>query len=144
MTGRRPWLASLLALLYPGAGHAYLREWGRALLWFILTMGAAVLVVPADAIEQTGPVTDPASFIAATRAIQEATPLFGTISIFVIIGFSVVDAYMLAREAKETTNTETSTDELDTCPECGKPLDEDLSFCHWCTTEFDNSHDKGD
>lgn len=23
-----------------------------------------------------------------------------------------------------------------TCPNCGKEVDADMEFCHWCTTEF--------
>lgn len=33
-SGKRLWLASALAVIYPGLGHVYLREWLRALLWF--------------------------------------------------------------------------------------------------------------
>jgi hypothetical protein len=43
---KRPWLAVVLTLVVPGLGHAYLRLWGRAVLWFVLVLGTVITLVP--------------------------------------------------------------------------------------------------
>jgi hypothetical protein len=50
---------------------------------------------------------------------------------------SALDAYRLAvinnylvRMREHTGGTARS------CPECGRPLDDDLEFCHWCSTRL--------
>jgi len=43
---KRPWLAAALAFVYPGLGHAYLRSWLRAFIWFLLGVMTAALVTP--------------------------------------------------------------------------------------------------
>jgi predicted amidophosphoribosyltransferase len=44
---------------------------------------------------------------------------------------SVGDAYVLARQGSSTDGQH--------CPSCGKELDEDLDFCHWCTQRLDGN-----
>lgn len=119
--GRRPWVAVLLAFVYPGLGHVYLREWGRALLWFVLAVGSIVLLAPAP---DTGEVT---SIDALLRASQQV-PLAALLALASVTAFSMVDAYLLAvREPSEHEESGAS------CPHCGREVDEDIDFCHWCT-----------
>ena len=131
-TGRkRPWLAALLAFLYPGLGHLYLRALLRALLWFGLSLTAAVLLVPQSAVPTELSVDAAVSF-------SRNLPLDVTLSLLVIRIFNTVDAYVLATR-QETGGDGGRADAADgeTCPSCGKELDADLEFCHWCTTRLD-------
>ncbi len=131
-TGPRPWIATVLALLYPGLGHVYIRSWGRAILWFALTVGTTMFIVPEQVFESVDPIADP---FAVSQAIVAETPTLGLVSIFLVIGFSTVDAYLTARRM----NDETASTQTHTCPECGRQIDEDLSFCPWCATELDTT-----
>jgi hypothetical protein len=54
-----------------------------------------------------------------------------------ILLLSTVDAYRLATV---TDRRQTSTEEGPTCPHCGKPIDETLDFCQWCTEPLDGRH----
>ena len=119
-----PAVAALLALLYPGMGHVYLRRWGRALLWFTLWFLAVTLTVPSSAFEGVGTV---AGFVAAVESLALSRYAEG---LGVTVG-SVGDAYVLASQGATTDGH--------TCPACGKELDEDLDFCHWCTQRVDGS-----
>lgn len=119
---RRPWLAVLLAFVYPGLGHVYLREWGRALLWFGMAIGAVLLLVPAPATE-TGAGFD--AILAGQRI-----PLAAVLALATITGFSMMDAYRLAVGQRTAAGTR--------CPSCGRELDESLEFCHWCTEHLED------
>lgn len=118
---RRPWLAVLLAFVYPGLGHVYLREWGRALLWFGLAIGALLLLVPS-------PASDPPTGLDAILA-GEGLPLAAVLALATITGFSMLDAYRLAVGQRGVDGSR--------CPSCGRELDGSLEFCHWCTERLD-------
>jgi predicted amidophosphoribosyltransferase len=67
-----------------------------------------------------------------------------TETVVVLVGITVlsmVDAYWLATQANRT-------QQLDepgaACPNCGKEIDPDIEFCHWCTTELQPTSDEGD
>jgi len=79
----RPLTAAVLALLIAGLGHAYLRRWGRAALWFatILGGGLALSALYAEP-GATGPLDLPA------RVIVPTVTLFAA---------SAVDAFLIAR-----------------------------------------------
>lgn len=130
---KRPWLAAVLALVSPGLGHVYLREWFRALLWFGLVVSTTSLLVPESALSATVPsamtvdaVVD--AFVAASEAVRFRTQL----ALFGITTLSMADAYWMATAG----NRRAAADAGTVCPSCGKELDDDLSFCHWCTTEL--------
>jgi hypothetical protein len=136
-SARRPWLAALLGVLATGAGHLYLRRWLRAVGWLALTTAVTVLYVPEPVLT------------AATAA--DTVPLEPFLPTLTVIALSVTDAYLIAKlsnrlhaslgnRGSRPTNT-TARDDPDTddsvdCPHCGKPLDPDLEFCHWCTTDL--------
>jgi hypothetical protein len=94
-----------------GAGHAYLRRWGRALAWFVVVLGVGATLIVAFA--------DP-------RAARVATlPVHVTGPILVLLTLNTADTYYVARR-------DAGEDGGDTCPSCGRSLDPELSFCPWC------------
>ena len=126
---KRPWIAVLLALVYPGLGHLYLREWIRGIMWFGLIVSSVMLLLPDDAFPETLSVD---AYVAAAAAI----PLHVSLAIVVLSVLSVADAYYLARRSAAPASTQTPGDGTRNCPNCGKELDADLDFCHWCTTRI--------
>ncbi|WP_229110143.1 DUF7575 domain-containing protein [Halapricum desulfuricans] len=87
---KRPWLAAVLSLLYPGIGHLYLREWFRALLWLVLVFAASYVFVPAEATPETLSVS---TIIEASQAV----PTYGMVAMLALTLLSMGDAYVLAR-----------------------------------------------
>jgi hypothetical protein len=129
-TGRkRPWLAAVLAFVYPGLGHVYLREWLRAVLWFGLVVSTSTLLVDQAA---TAPLQDGFS-LDALLAVSANIPIEASVALLAITLLSMADAFWMATRENETTEVVEGTN----CPNCGKELDEDIDFCHWCTTELD-------
>jgi hypothetical protein len=124
-TEKRPWLAAVLAFVYPGLGHVYLREWLRALLWFFLVVTSSTLLVPDDAVPSAFSVD---AFLTAAGNV----PPEAALALVSITFFSMVDAYWVAKRS----NTQTAVMEGTTCPHCGKDVDPDLDFCHWCTEQI--------
>lgn len=121
---KRPWLAALLAALATGLGHLYLRRWRRAVGWLAVLLVATVLFVD--------PVT-----VDALAAGDSVDPL--TVAPILLVGSaSVVDAYLLAHAHNRVTHpTSAPGGALAECPNCGREVEANLGFCHWCTTEFD-------
>lgn len=119
-----------------GVGHAYLREWKRALLWFFLALfGGAALVI--TGMDDTVP-----------SSIFELPPTV-TAGIAFLLLFSVVDAYLVSIKTAQSEATGEITTisgdsaedaqfsgETVTCPNCGRETDAELDFCTWCTQEF--------
>jgi len=129
-TGRkRPWLAALLAFVYPGLGHVYLREWLRALLWFGLVFSTTTLLINDSLV---APLSDGVS-LEALLTVTRNIPTEASVVLFVITVFSMADAFYMATRG----NAETEVVEGANCPHCGKELEDDLDFCHWCTTKLD-------
>ena len=129
-TGRkRPWLAAVLAFIYPGLGHVYLREWLRAVLWFGLVFSTTTLLVEESVM---APLEDGFS-VDALLAVSSNIPLEASVALFLITALSMADAFYMATKG----NAEAEVVEGTTCPHCGKELEEDLDFCHWCTTRLD-------
>jgi hypothetical protein len=130
-SGKRPWLAVLLALLYPGAGHVYLREWLRAFAWFGLMFATVSLSLPASAVPDSGGLS-----LDAVMQASRALPTGASIAIFVIFALNTVDAYRLARQEPSTPEP-VDTDDERRCPNCGRETDADLEFCQWCSEPLD-------
>lgn len=129
MTRRRALLAGVFAVIYPGLGHVYLREWLRALSWFGLALLTAALVVPGDvltAYEAGG----------LSRAFEASRdlPLASMAALLLIRLLNVVDAVRLALAPRQVLDGPAAI----TCPECGGEIDPELDFCHWCTTRLDH------
>ncbi|WP_246308400.1 zinc ribbon domain-containing protein [Halosimplex rubrum] len=117
-------LAVALAFLYPGLGHVYLREWLRALVWFFLNVTSFTLLMPPDAVPESF------GWSELVAAAENVTPE-AALALAAITVFSMVDAYWMAK--RQNTETEPEVDEGTTCPNCGRDVDPDLEFCHWCT-----------
>ncbi len=117
------------ALGIGGAGHAYLRKWRRSILWFLVSMGSflALVSVYVPDLEAVDP------YDITTFPPEVVTPLV------VILGFSVVDALLVAfldqREAEMAPGIgdDGDADEGVSCPHCGRSTDPELDFCTWCT-----------
>lgn len=122
LSRKRPWLAALLAAIATGLGHLYLRRWRRALGWlgaFLLTNYFLVEPAALEALA-SGTVSDP----------------LAVMPILLVGGLSVADAYLLARAHNAVARVTVTPDgQLTHCPNCGKELEPDLDFCHWCTTD---------
>jgi len=136
----RPWLAAVLALAYPGLGHVYLREWARALLWFVLGVGTAAIALPQEPYQDAS-FSDPSSVLAATETMVAEASTLGLVTVLIVSAFSIADAYVIARgTARAEARAAQYADSGDaSCPACGRPLDDDLEFCHWCTTRLDGA-----
>lgn len=120
-TGKRAWLAALLCLLATGLGHLYLRRWRRGLGWFLASYAVGLLVVPASALE---------------GVLQgDAIPLEALWPVLAVQAAAAVDAYRIAKLAPTEPVGEEGAESVP-CPHCGKELDPDLDFCHWCTSEL--------
>lgn len=131
MGRHRPWLAAVLAVLVAGLGHAYLRRWRRALLWFVAILGAGAAL---SAVVSRPTPTSPADF-----------PLVVLVPLLVLYGVSAVDAFRLARASArrsaagavgtgpDVADGPAPDGTPDVCPHCGKEVDPDLDFCTWCT-----------
>ena len=129
----RPWIAAIFSLIYPGLGHLYLRTWLRALGWLAMALIAAGLVMPESVIDayETGGFE---AVLSATRTL----PLEAIVPLFVVRALVVADAFFVGRRQIQEEARRDAVG-VGVCPECGKELDEDLSFCPWCTTRLDEA-----
>jgi len=130
---KRPWLAALLSFLIPGLGQLYLREWIRSFLWFFTTMMVVNLLLPPSL--QQG---SPGLSADAMWGYFSSFPPEAVLGIATMTLLATVDAYVLASRA----NSEPAVEEMESCPNCGKELDADLEFCHWCSTELPGRDDE--
>lgn len=118
---RQPLGAAALAVLLPGLGHVYARAGARALLWATLFLASLWFLGPdgLSATVSTGtldPVSDSPGLLLFTVAVWAV---------------NIVDAYLTASRLNQRATQGRR------CPDCGKELDADLEFCHWCTTSLD-------
>jgi len=118
-----------------GTGHAYLQRWKRSLLWFLLTIGSGVALISVYVAEPEA--LDPLDVTTVPSEVY--------IPLVIIVGFSVVDALLIAyldqQQREMTPGIEATADgEADdgvSCPHCGRSTDPELDFCTWCTEPFD-------
>ena len=135
-TQKRPWLAAVFAFVYPGLGHVYLRKWLRALLWFGLAFATAFVFIPESTFQ--------AAESGSIQAALEATQSLGSdvvLPIIAVQAINIIDAYWTAIRGNRTVSVGPDVpvgSDGATCPNCGKELEEDLDFCHWCTTRLDD------
>lgn len=120
---RRPLVAAALAVPVPGLGHAYARAWIRALLWVALFGTSLWFLSPDGALGGSLSLETLGGVYSA-----DADLLLFVLAVWVM---NVVDAYLTTGRLNRRARQE------QTCPHCGKELDGDLEFCHWCTTPLD-------
>ena len=134
-THKRPWLAAMLAFLQPGLGHLYLRAWIRALLWFALWFGTLAVTVPS--VGSGGLLAVAERTLGSLASLPpEAALALGSVTLF-----STLDAYWLASRVNDRARG--TDDGATNCPHCGREVDADLDFCHWCTEPIDLGGDRG-
>ncbi|ELY89569.1 hypothetical protein C483_13623 [Natrialba hulunbeirensis JCM 10989] len=135
MTWLRALVAGGISLFLPGAGHALIRDWIRALVFGGLFIGAAVVFLPTGEIAAADSVSDSMTAVAnETDTITQF--LFSFIALF-----AAIDATFRGLGFPPGSNTNADGEGGPSCPECGKELDEDLTFCHWCTTRLEPAAD---
>jgi len=128
----RPYVAGLLGTIATGFGQFYLRRWLRGVGWLALAFAVTFAFVPKGTLVS----------MSSGEAIADSTALYPTMAVQFAGAF---DAFLLAYRSRTESDV---TPEIDvpvvseenpgmvTCPNCGKDVDADLEFCHWCTTEF--------
>lgn len=141
---RRGLVAAGLSLVYPGIGHLYLRAWVRALAWFALAFATTAILTPPEllaAFQQQG-----LSALTTSDIPQDLT-----LALLVVRALNVMDAYVVAVRQARTSDPDLDPDTTDSdptdldkaagdpesCPNCGRELDDDIDFCPWCTHELD-------
>jgi len=155
----RPVLAAVLALVLPGLGHLSLRRWGRALLWHLTIIGGGDALFALNDVEPVDPLADPAAVSAAVPPdVALPIALLSLLSALdaYLVGRTVVAERERAATAEAMRRQVERADGDDgagaghaapvaavsggdgeavdvTCPNCGKEIDADLEFCHWCT-----------
>ena len=141
---KRPWFAVGLTMLVPGLGHLYLRLWGRAVLWLAMTALGLTLAAPA------GTLPSAFAFEAILAALSSLTlgailDFFGSLPIESIVLLSgvlalcIVDVYLMALRRNavlDRAERVAAGEQPRQCPNCGREVDQDIDFCHWCTTEL--------
>lgn len=129
MSFRRAAIAGVLAMVYPGLGHLYLREWIRAIAWFGIGIATAALVMPDEAVQavQSGGFD-------ALLEVSRNLPTDTVVALLVIRVFTAIDAVLLALRVGPAASEEP---EGPVCPNCGREIDGDIDFCHWCTTRLE-------
>lgn len=132
MSSRRALIAGVFAVIYPGLGHVYLREWLRAVSWFGLALLTAALVVPADILTayETGG-------LSRLFEASQTLPLASLVALLMVRLLNVIDAIRLALAPRQRRDAPDAV----TCPECGGEVDPQLDFCHWCTAQLDQPAD---
>lgn len=131
---RRATIATLVGLvgavlLVAGAGHAYLRRWRRAGIWFAGGVAGLLAVALAFADQSVDSLA--------------ALPLTVTGPYLLFLILSVADAYAVARGAGEGGLPgplgATADEEGVACESCGKTTDPELRFCWYCATTLPES-----
>ena len=129
MTWIRALAAAGLSVFFPGAGHALIRDWARALLFAGLFVLTAVFFFPLESLSTAGSLSE------ATTIFENETSRVTQFMLTFIVLFAAVDSALRSlgypAEANQGGGDGVS------CPHCGKELDEDLEFCHWCTTRLE-------
>lgn len=127
MTRTRLWLAVGLSVLQPGLGHAYLREWLRAATWFSLWMAAVLVVAPLPDDPRPG---DLAEYVTGSSGLNSLSPA-ASFALMAVVAFAAYDTYRRAGP------DEGDTSEGPRCPSCGREVDPELDFCHWCSADVE-------
>jgi hypothetical protein len=113
-----------------GAGHAYLREWGRAFAWFSLVLGAGLVLI--------------ASFADSETVTLSTLPLRVSGPLLLLFTLNTLDAYRVASRTgggggvgRPTPVQDDSAPSIP-CSSCGREYDPELSFCPWCAGTRDD------
>ena len=94
-------------------------------LWAV-TLAVAVRVVPLEL-----GAWEAAAALFGFFAVADV-PTWVILSMLSVAVCSAIDAYWFGRRADRGPDSEAPG-----CPNCGRELDEELEFCHWCTVELE-------
>ncbi|WP_436903379.1 DUF7575 domain-containing protein [Halovenus halobia] len=141
---KRPWFAVGLTMLVPGLGHLYLRLWGRAVLWIVMTGLGLTLAAPAGALPNAFAFE---AMLAALSALTvgavldffSSLPLESVVLLCGVLALCIVDVYLMALRRNalvDRAERVAAGEQPRQCPNCGREVDPDIDFCHWCTTEL--------
>ena len=130
MSRLRSALAVGLSVLFPGLGHVYLRQWVRALLWAALSVSASALLMPEPAASGT--------LIERATATVEAMSRTETFVLLSVTAFAAIDAFVISVQQANYDPDAVH------CPDCGNEIDEELDFCHWCTSRIGDPADEAE
>ena len=130
MTWIRALAAAGLSVFFPGAGHALIRDWARALLFAGLFVLTAVFFFPLESLSAADSVSE------ATTIFEAETSRINQFMLSFIVFFAAVDSALRALGYPPGADSNGGSDGP-SCPECGRELDEDIEFCHWCTTRLE-------
>ena len=132
MTWLRALAAAGLSMVLPGAGHALIRDWIRALLFAGIAISAMALLLPFETLADAGSVGE------ATDIFVGETDLVHRLLLTGIVFWAALDATFRATAGAGKGN---ATD-APSCPHCGRDLDEELEFCHWCTMPLESESEE--
>jgi hypothetical protein len=145
-TRRRAFVAALVGMLgatvgVAGVGHAYLREWRRAVAWFTFILGTELVLLsvfadPAAVVAEEG---STASALATLTSTAATLPTTVTVPLLILLVLSTLDAYRVALTQPRAGGTDGPT-----CPYCGESVDPELDFCPWCTERFEQAPAEAD
>jgi len=133
MTWLRAILAAGLSVIMPGAGHVLSRDWLRAAVFAGLFLAASVFLLPIEQLVAAEPTSYDEAIAQATAMAEDIDPM-AQFSLSFIALFATIDAAF--RALGYPSGGDENADGT-TCPECGKDVDPDLEFCHWCTTRLE-------
>ncbi|WP_306056632.1 DUF7575 domain-containing protein [Natronococcus wangiae] len=135
MTWLRALAAAGLSVLLPGAGHVLIRDWVRALAFGgVFVAALAIFLPPADQLAAISSVSD------GMTLVTDETDTISQFVLSFIVLFATIDATF--RAIGFSPNSSGDDGDGPSCPECGKPLDEELTFCHWCTSRLEPREDE--
>ncbi|MEF8854890.1 MAG: zinc ribbon domain-containing protein [Haloarculaceae archaeon] len=124
----------VLSFLIPGIGHLYLREWVRSVFWFLTVVLVGNLLIPPSA--ASGEFS-----LQAVSDMFEAAPLVAKLTLVGLTALCMADAYWVAKREQPLRQRG---DSDQTCPNCGKDVDADLDFCHWCSADLSPENEPDD
>ncbi|QFU82880.1 zinc ribbon domain-containing protein [Natronorubrum aibiense] len=128
MTWLRALAAAVLSVIMPGAGHALIRDWLRAIVFAGLYFSAMLYFFPIELVADATTMTD------AMEVLSAETDTISQFVLSFLVLFATIDATFRAAGFPPTGNRSS---DGPSCPQCGKELDDDLEFCHWCTTRLE-------
>ncbi|QLK24916.1 zinc ribbon domain-containing protein [Natrinema zhouii] len=134
MTWLRAIFAAGLSVIMPGAGHALVRDWLRAAVFAGLFLAASAFFLPLDQLTAAGPITSVDQALEQATVVAENTDPMAQFLLSFLSLFAAIDATFRALSYSSGEGTDAAEP---TCPECGKEIDADLEFCHWCTTRLE-------
>lgn len=138
---KRTWLAVALAIPVVGLGHVYLRRWARAIGWLFLVVGSSTFV-PLEELDKVAAIQE--AFLSGGDIAALPTPDYIALApVLIVVTLSILDAYVIARRTNAEARAQAAalaatgdTDQRIACPACGRDVDPELDFCHWCTTKL--------